>query len=138
MRMLSCLAALALLLFAARSEAAILTAGNIFPVFDGGSSQISTTVDHWGFTVNTAGTIVMDILSWEGAAVDVNGDGEIAFFDPFIYLMRDDGSLEDVKAKEKKYAEFVESTGYQSARLMADAWCAAFVWTGARWLNSIG
>jgi len=40
----------------------------------------------------------------------------------------DDGSLEDVEAKEKKYAEFVDSTGYQSARLLADAWCAAFVW----------
>ena len=40
----------------------------------------------------------------------------------------DDGSLEDVEAKEKKYAELVESTGYQSARLLADAWCAAFVW----------
>ncbi len=39
----------------------------------------------------------------------------------------DDGSLEDVEAKEKKYAEFVDSTGYQSARLLADAWCAAFV-----------
>ncbi len=40
----------------------------------------------------------------------------------------DDGSIQDVEAKEKKYAEFVESTGYQSARLLADAWCAAFVW----------
>ena len=40
----------------------------------------------------------------------------------------DDGSLEDVEAKEKKYAEFVDSTGYQSASLLADAWCAAFVW----------
>ncbi|MBU0719541.1 MAG: N-6 DNA methylase, partial [Planctomycetes bacterium] len=39
-----------------------------------------------------------------------------------------DGSLEDVEAKEKRYAEFVDSTGYQSARLLADAWCAAFVW----------
>jgi Eco57I restriction-modification methylase len=40
----------------------------------------------------------------------------------------DDGSLDDVEAKEKKYAECVESTGYLSARLLADAWCAAFVW----------
>ena len=40
----------------------------------------------------------------------------------------DDGSLEDVQAKEKRYAELVGSTGYQSARLLADAWCAAFVW----------
>ena len=35
----------------------------------------------------------------------------------------DDGSLEDVQAKEKRYAELVGSTGYQSARLLADAWC---------------
>ena len=40
----------------------------------------------------------------------------------------DDGSLEDVQAKEKRYADLVGSTGYQSARLLADAWCAAFVW----------
>ena len=44
----------------------------------------------------------------------------------------DDGSLEDVKAKEKRYAELVGSTGYQSARLLADAWCAAFVWIKRR------
>jgi hypothetical protein len=86
---------LALLLCAARSEAAIVTAGNIFPLFDDGGSQSSTTVDHWGFTVNAADTIVMDILSYEGSGsgVDVNGDGEIAFFDPHIYLFRDDGTL---------------------------------------------
>jgi hypothetical protein len=40
----------------------------------------------------------------------------------------DDESLEDVEAKEKRYADFVESASYQSARLLADAWCAAFVW----------
>ena len=40
----------------------------------------------------------------------------------------DDDSLEDLEAKEKRYADFVGSTGYQSAQLLADAWCAAFVW----------
>ena len=95
MRKLSYLTAIVLLLSGARSEAAIVTSGNIFPVFGGGGGQTSTTVDHWGFTVNTAGTVVIDILSWEGAGggVDVNGDGEIAFFDPHIYLFRDDGML---------------------------------------------
>jgi len=40
----------------------------------------------------------------------------------------EDGTLGDVETKARRYAEFVGSTGYQSARLLADAWCAAFVW----------
>lgn len=37
-------------------------------------------------------------------------------------------SVEDVQAQERRYAEAVQSQSYQSARLAADAWCAAFVW----------
>ena len=58
------------------------------------SGDIASTVDHIYFSVNTAGTISMDVLSWEGDGVDVNGDGESAFFDPYIYLFADDGSLD--------------------------------------------
>lgn len=39
-----------------------------------------------------------------------------------------DDRLEDVQAKEQKYAELVHSTGYEFGRQLADAWCAAFVW----------
>lgn len=39
-----------------------------------------------------------------------------------------DDSLEDLEAKERRYVEAVRSADYENARLMADAWCAAFVW----------
>lgn len=38
-----------------------------------------------------------------------------------------DGSLEQVKAKAAKYAELVTGSAYENNRLLADAWCAAFV-----------
>lgn len=41
---------------------------------------------------------------------------------------RPDDRLEDVQAKEQKYAELVRSTGYEFGHQLADAWCAAFVW----------
>ena len=37
-------------------------------------------------------------------------------------------SVSDVEAKRKRYAKAVSSTAYEHARLLADAWCAAFVW----------
>jgi len=64
-----------------------------------------STVDHWFFSVNSAGIVTIDSLSWEvdtedrfdGDAdffevVDVNGDGEIAFFDVYFYVFADDGT----------------------------------------------
>ncbi|MBL8746068.1 MAG: DVUA0089 family protein [Phycisphaerae bacterium] len=62
-------------------------------------SLASSTIDKIFFRVNTAGTITMDVLSWEwnyttNMRVDVNGDGEFAFLDPEIRLFRDDGSLD--------------------------------------------
>ena len=67
------------------------------------AEPVTTTVDHVYFTVHSASTVDFDILSWEstsfgfdpGAPSDRNGDGEIAFFDPTIFLYRDDGSLSD-------------------------------------------
>jgi hypothetical protein len=58
-----------------------------------------STVDHWKFTVTEPNSPVdIDVLSWEedlqGNYVDVNGDGESAFFDSYIRLFRDDGSLD--------------------------------------------
>ena len=43
-----------------------------------------------------------------------------------IETMGDD-SIEALHAKEQAYREFKESTPYEFARLLADAWCAAFV-----------
>ena len=62
-------------------------------------SQTGSTVDHLRFTVGTDGIVKIDILSWESdpvtdAPTDVNGDGEIAFLDTYLYLFRDDGSLD--------------------------------------------
>lgn len=34
----------------------------------------------------------------------------------------------DVAAQARRYEEAVRSAGYENARLLADAWCAAFVW----------
>ncbi|MBN2002847.1 MAG: SAM-dependent DNA methyltransferase [Anaerolineae bacterium] len=37
-------------------------------------------------------------------------------------------TLDDVRRKETRYAELVQSAGYRFGQLLADAWCAAFVW----------
>lgn len=86
-----------------------IVAGNITEVLDGTGDRIGSSVDHWSFTVNTAGIITIDTLSWEGHSdfdeepeigeahdenTDVNGDGEIAFIDSYIYLFHDDGLLD--------------------------------------------
>jgi hypothetical protein len=58
----------------------------------------TTTVGQIPFTVNTSGYVEIDLLSVElrdadMANEDVNGDGEIAYIDPYIYVFKDDGSL---------------------------------------------
>lgn len=56
-----------------------------------------TTVDRWNITVDTAGTVIFDMLAMEtdfNSTFDVNGDGEIAYFDPMLSLFSDDGSLD--------------------------------------------
>lgn len=88
------------------AEAAIVTSGQIYPIFSSGT-QVGATIDYWGFHVNSAGLITIDTLSWErdsedrhdgdgnfSEAVDVNGDGEIAFFDVMMHVFVDDGSLD--------------------------------------------
>lgn len=40
----------------------------------------------------------------------------------------DDDDIEGVRAKQARYAELVRSSGYLFNRLLADAWCAAFLW----------
>ncbi|MDJ0866083.1 MAG: thrombospondin type 3 repeat-containing protein [Myxococcota bacterium] len=71
-------------------------------VYDSESESVS--VDRHALTVHAAGDVVFDVLSWEqddeppsgghaGAPIDVNGDGEIAFFEAEVFLFRDDGLL---------------------------------------------
>ena len=40
----------------------------------------------------------------------------------------EDETPDALYAKEKLYREIVEGSGYESARLLHDTWCAAFVW----------
>ncbi|MFA7049424.1 MAG: N-6 DNA methylase, partial [Bacteroidales bacterium] len=39
-----------------------------------------------------------------------------------------DDDLNGLQAKERSYADFVQSQDYQNTKLIYDAWCAAFVW----------
>ncbi|MGD9160295.1 MAG: DVUA0089 family protein [Desulfobacteraceae bacterium] len=53
------------------------------------------SVDYWQFTVNTEGTVTIDVLSWERDSnndwswVDLNGDGEQSFIDSSIHMFQD-------------------------------------------------
>lgn len=38
-----------------------------------------------------------------------------------------DDTVNDIEQKQKKYAEIINSTSYKHGHLLADAWCAAFV-----------
>lgn len=61
----------------------------------------NTEVDYIPFSVPKTGSLVeIDVLSYEFndntfEEQDVNGDGEIAYIDPIIYVFEDDGSLDD-------------------------------------------
>jgi hypothetical protein len=82
------LLALACLLATASVNATVID-GTLFGTGD--SQTGSNTVDFYGITLNSAGQLNIDIRSWErtdydGAWVDLNGDGEAAFFDSMIWL----------------------------------------------------
>ena len=86
-----------LLVLASLSSAAASLEGTIRAINDQSGTRIGSTVDHWKFTARSTGLVAIDVLSWEapsGIATDLNGDGEIAFFDSAIYLFRDDGALD--------------------------------------------
>ncbi len=40
----------------------------------------------------------------------------------------DDDTVAGIQAKQARYAELVRDSGYLHGQLLADAWCAAFVW----------
>jgi hypothetical protein len=73
-----------LLVLASLSSAAASLEGTIRAINDQAGARIGSTVDHWKFTARSTGLVAIDVLSWEapsGIATDLNGDGEIAFFD---------------------------------------------------------
>jgi hypothetical protein len=43
-----------------------------------------------------------------------------------------DDSIEGIRTRQQRYHDLVESSGYRYGRLLADAWCAAFVWRKRR------
>jgi hypothetical protein len=96
------------------------TAGAAELVFEGSIIQESydasdinldtISVDYWRFTVDTPCEVTIDVLSWERDPdewdwVDVNGDGEDAFIDSYIYVFRDSLDADNV------YASNDDSTG---------------------------
>lgn len=90
MRIIICFAVT--VLCAGLAKAGLITEGVIERL---GPDQSS--IDLWGFSTS-GGDVVFDLLSWEidattGLTRDVNGDGELAFLDTYIYLLRDDGDL---------------------------------------------
>lgn len=108
-------------------------------------SPTTTSVDYVPFTVTTPGTVTIDILSWEAdlfseLPVDVNGDGEIAFFDAVIYLFHDDGTPapgELIDANDDSTATFADGSisaldSYLSVALPAGDYILA---TGAFFLS---
>ncbi|MEZ4403423.1 MAG: DNA methyltransferase [Kofleriaceae bacterium] len=46
-------------------------------------------------------------------------------------LAGDDDNVEDVRAREDRWARFQSSRDYKDARLVASTWCAAFLWQKA-------
>lgn len=91
---LMCLTVLFFAYHAVASEPSSIVTGTIYQLE--GNYEIST-VDYIYFTVNSAGPVTIDMLSVESDGdvdIDHNNDGEIAYIDPYIYLFRDDGSLD--------------------------------------------
>jgi len=57
------------------------------------------TVDFYGLTMNSAGALNIDMLSWESPGQDVNGDGEYAFFDTMVWVFQGSVSVANLIAQ---------------------------------------
>lgn len=68
--------ALCAVLAATNYAFAFVTSGTIYEVQDEFGSDIGSTVDHWYFTVNSAGIVVIDTLSWEVDSEDFDFDSD--------------------------------------------------------------
>lgn len=68
---------------------------------------------------------VIDIFSSEGE--DWLSKRELSPGFDIVNRMADD-DLQSLQAKERGYADFIQSPQYQNAKFIHDAWCAAFMW----------
>lgn len=112
----------ACLLAASGAQASVIN-GSIHQILDDAGVRVGSTVDQVKFTLNSAGNVTIDTLSWEDDSedlvtpdgvwqpVDVNGDGEIAFFDSMIYLFSDDGSLDASDVIASNDDDFADTYG---------------------------
>jgi hypothetical protein len=72
--------------------------------YDASDTDLDTiSVDYWQFTVNSPGTVTIDVLSWEKSPedwswVDVNGDGEDSFIDSYIHVFKGSLAAENIYA----------------------------------------
>jgi VPDSG-CTERM motif len=126
----------------ANAQASTIVTGTIF------NNGSGSTVDHIYFTTGSNGLVTIDLLSWEndtngfGADVDLNGDGEIAYFDPYIYLFNNDGSLDAgdlITANDDSGATFGDGSiygydSYLSLNLSAGSYILA---VGAFYLDTL-
>jgi N-6 DNA Methylase len=69
-----------------------------------------------------AGQMALPMVAEEVAAYGNLSEG-VAYLDTM-----DDTSISGVQEKEARYERLSESDEYRKTRLLADAWCAAFVW----------
>lgn len=107
-----------ILLFPTFAFASIIVSGTIHEVYDELGFHNGTTIDRWDFTVHSDSFIEIDVLSWEtdidgyvtddglAEAIDVNGDGEISFFDPVVHVFRD-----EVEINRRNYLTYLEHSG---------------------------
>ncbi|MFQ5632167.1 MAG: DVUA0089 family protein [bacterium] len=126
-------------------NAQIIGMGSILRLVSG------STIDLWYFTVNTSGTIIFDTKSWErdpsntSIFIDVNGDGEIAFFNTMIILFTDDGSLDasdKITSNDNSSLTFGDGSissndAYKSKSLAAGSYILAIGATGMTTANAI-
>ena len=99
-----------LLTFGASAGADDRYSGTLY-LLSGSGDPGTSTIDHIPFTVHAPGTITIDLLSMEydqfhDDLTDVNGDSEIAYIDPYIFLFEDDGdlSVDDYIAENDDFA----------------------------------
>lgn len=100
------LLSLLLLVFAGSTQAATLVmdgAINQLTYDTNDTSKDTISVDYWHFSVESAGMVTIDVLSWERHPdewywVDVNGDGEDSFIDSSIHVFRDGLLAENIYA----------------------------------------
>lgn len=70
-------------------------------------------------------SLTRDLFGHEPAPWERMGDLAAAMVD---LEALDDDTVAGIQAKQARYAELVQEAGYLHGQLLADAWCAAFVW----------